>query len=202
MHGQVAVTKEYIEDLKKVDLNFDGKADEYVVIKKEVAQICGEMSQEDVKKAVEANYGKYKKLIEDKKLFMGRNWLAAYKVENGVTTISSKMAVPIFVAGASTLFKVKHLKQNVLLHDPIKVKGSKNKVFFVMNIDYSNAVTYDGKEVKIDYNSIKMDVVSADGFATLEKGEKPGSDDVKSIAFSKVSEILRREDYPEYYVQK
>jgi len=202
MTGQTAVKKEYVSDLKKTDLNFDGKDDEYVLIHKNVIKICGEMSQEAVVKSIVQNYGAYEKMVKGDNLLVGRNWRATYKVENGVTTIIGKIAIPIFTESEGAKFKIKHLDRSVRLGDPIKVKDGEGRVFFVLNFDLSNAIAWDGKELTVDYNSVKVNAISKEGIEAIRKGEEPEKEDMKTVSLAKISKVMPRDDFPDMYAQK
>jgi len=201
--GQVVEKTEYLKEVKPLDLNMDGVKDEYFTVTRKVVKICGEMPEVSVVKHIIRKYGAYdrtSKTKSGKKMLIGRHWRSSYEMADGVTTITTSVAVPAFTGGADTSFAVKHLKKGVSLGDPVKLEDG--SVRFVMNFDFSKATKWDGKEMTVDYDKIKVLVVTKDALKKARKGEKAKDGDIKEIKLADIKSIEPRSKHDDAYAQK
>jgi len=200
--GQPVTTKEYIEDLKSADLNFDGVEDEYFMVNKRVVRFCGELPEEAVDQIIKSNYGKYEKMTKNENgaTFYGKNWRATYKFEEGTTLIVARAAIPAFAEGVATSFKVTHLGKSVRIGDPVRLKDGKD--YFITGIDLSEATKWDGKKMTIDDKKVKLALVSKQGVMKLRDQKPIKKEEMKVVKLGEIKAVKSREEFPEVYAQK
>ena len=200
--GRPVVTKEYVEEMKSADLNFDGVADEYFMVSKKVIKICGKLPGKSAVNLITNNYGKFDKMTEKENgaTLYGRDWRASYKYEDGMTTIVAKSAVPAFAEGMATSFKVTHLGKSVRLGDPITLKDGKD--YFISGIDLSQAVRWNGKKMTVDYKKVQVAVMPKSAVMDIQNKKPIDKNQVKGIRLSDIKSIKSRSEFPEIYAQK
>jgi hypothetical protein len=217
LRGQAVYKKDTLEDLRPADLNFDGNADEYHTVSKRVIKVCGEFEEKDIISFITNEYGKYLR-TEGSNTFVGSTWRATYKVQDGYTLLVTRYVDTVFSKGAETIFSIKHLKKSAKVGDPIKLADGKDYIIQFFNL--ADAVSWDGKKMTVDYDKVKIKVLSVDDIREsrqimelaksglvdqetlqkkMEEFKEKAKEGTKSISFKDVKSVSGRKSFPDIY---
>ncbi|MBN1283667.1 MAG: hypothetical protein JXA24_07855 [Proteobacteria bacterium] len=200
MKGITVAKQESIVDMVPADLNLDGKKEEYFTVTRKILTLCGEMPKEALFNQVTALFGKqdsHTDTAEGGKL-TGPFWNAEYSVSDNMTKVKTHLAMPIFPLKNQTPFPIKHLKKSVQEDDPVTIKGSKG-TYFVVRIVITDAVRWDGRNMTVNYDGIKLQVISKAKLVQARNGKELSQDDTKVIRMADIKSVEDRSAFPEIY---
>ena len=202
LRGSTVSQREDMVDMRSVDLNLDGNADEFFTVNRKNITICGEMPKEAVVSQIIALFGRYDSHIEttDGGKITGPFWRAEYSISNNSTRLKTHIALPIFPMKNQTPFPLRHIDKSVREGDPVTVKGDGAKgVYFVANILITDAVRWDGKNMTVDYDRIQLSIISKAKLAEARNGKELSEEDFRVIHMSDIKSVEDRSSFPDFY---
>ena len=201
MNGAKVASEESISKIIRGDLNLDGKQDEYFAVRQKSDTHCGRIPDEAIIKELVNNFGSYneKKRTGKGVMLIGPMWRSTITRTKNSTTIVTRVAQPIISAAEKPTFRVKHLNRKLKLYDPVAIGDG--KTYFVIGLDFSKAVTWDGSnKASVNYGHVRLSLVPKDVMMKiLSKKGRPRPEDIKLVSFKDIKAVMSRGAFPELY---
>ena len=206
-HGGVAERRETLDSATPIDLSLDGVKDEYFTVTTKTQVICGEVPADELAdkliKDLTPPSGDADAALENPKrngnTIIGRNWRVDFSIGNGVTVI--KIVEAAAAANPTGKNKLKHLGNKELRWgDPVKVGN--DSPLFVLEVDYSRAIRWDGKNMTVDYDRIKVVAATKAGLEAMRSGKRAEKGDIRVFSINEIKEVFDRSKFPEFYENK
>jgi hypothetical protein len=197
--GDIQMARE-VAELIPVDLNGDGKKDEYFTVNQETTTTCGRLDVDGfiIPKLV-AVFGNYLEMKPNGNVttLVGRLWRAEITVGDNFTRTVIRTAIPSAELTPDASYKVKHLKdQSFKLKDPVTIKDD-NKTYVVL--DVARQARWDGKSISFGSEALSLQLVTIEGYKKMRDGGMPTRDQIKALPATELKAILSRGSFPEIY---
>lgn len=193
-------------DVVAVDLNGDGKKDEYVAIRRKSLTHCGRIEKDPIIDQLRADFGNYTNRSQppgsNVMSIAGTFWQARITWDPSSTTIVTEGAVPLPPSIEKMGLKTKSPGKLVHVGDPVSTGDG--QTYFVTGFDLSEAVAYDGTTVTTAPDTIRLVVLTKDALMRLKKAKTPQeaaqiTQEAKKISPSEITAVLSRDKFPEVY---
>lgn len=201
---QVSSTFSIIE-VREVDLDGDGQADDRISIRERSVTHCGAIGKDEILDQLRRDFGNYTSMTQSPggMTVVGSFWRASVAWDGRSTTISTRGAVPLPASVEGMALKTQRADQAVKVGDPISTADG--RVYFVIGFDLSEAVQFDGTNVTTDPGAIRLGVITKEGMLALRGAKDPREaarltqEHGKRLSPSEVASVLDRKRYPEVY---
>lgn len=197
----------HVVEVVPVDLDGDGKKDEYVSIREKRLTHCGRIEKDPIIDQLRADFGNYTNRSQAGNVMSvaGTFWQASITWEANSTTIVTRGAIPLASSIEKMGLKTKAPGQLVHVGDPISTGDS--QTYFVTGFDLSEAVQYNGSTVTTDPGTIRVAYMTKDAIMRLKKAKTPQeaariAQEVKYISAREITQVLNRSKFPEVYGKK